>query len=296
LLDNVDERIEACNTVLGINPANSHARKYLDKLREEKQSEIEKEKWRQDELLEQVQGLVAANKRDEALTFLHSALRELVNCAEAWRLLADLTPNMDEQTRALEKVLTLAPQDAQAQQELRRLHHFQNNLLDLAKMYEEEGQFDKAVSTYNRAAMQAKTDRQWDAIYWNVTRLENLKREKIVYISPRFSIARLTIGPSILYVMLMFIQVGINPLAHPEPFLWLGAFWALLGGFLIAIATVPSRHRLWLLLFKDVGSGGSPAARFATAAAGWTLVIIPHFMLILDAYFRLLSSTIFLFP
>jgi hypothetical protein len=189
----------------------------------------------------------------------------------------------------LEKVLELAPGDIQAQQELRRLHHFQNNLLDLARMYEEEGQFDKAVSTYNRAAMQAKTDRQWDDIYWNVTRLENLKREKIVYISPRLSIARLTIGPSILYVMLMFIQVGVNPLAHPEPFLWLGAFWALLGGFLIAVATVPSRHRLWLLLFDDAGSGGSPAARFMMAAAGWTLVILPHFMLIWNAYNRMIS-------
>jgi tetratricopeptide (TPR) repeat protein len=150
LSDKVEERIEACHAVLEINPANSHARKYLYQLQKEKQQEIEKEKWRQAELLEQAQELLAANQRDEALTFLRSSLRELAKSAEAWRLLADLTPNLDEQTRALEKVLVLVPNDPQAQQELRRLHHFQNNLFDLAKMYEEEGQFDKAISTYNR--------------------------------------------------------------------------------------------------------------------------------------------------
>jgi tetratricopeptide (TPR) repeat protein len=296
LLDHVDERIEACQAVLEINPANSSARKYLERLQKERQQEIEKEKWRQAELLEQVRELLAANKRDEAQAFLRGALRDLAKSAEAWRLLADLTPNLDEQTRALEKVLVLLPGDAQARQELRRLHYFQNNLFDLAKMYEEEGQFDKAISTYNRAGLQAKTNRQWDTIYWNVTRLENLKREKIVYISPRFSIARLTIGPALPYVMLMFIEVGVNPLAHPEPFLWLGALWALLGGFLIAVASVPSRHRLWHLLFDDPGSGGSPKARFAMAAAGWTLVVIPHFLLIADAYYRLRASLMFLLP
>jgi len=296
LLEGVGERIEACQAVLEINPANKPARKYLEQLQQEQQQEIEQKKWRQEELLEQIRALVAANKREDALTFLHSALRELAHSAEAWRLLAELTPNLDEQTRALEKVSELVPGDSQSQQELRRLHHFQHNLFDLAKMYEEEGQFDKAISTYNRAGLQAKNDREWDTIYWNVTRLENLKREKIVYISPRFSIARLTIGPALPYIFLMFIEVGVNPFAHPEPFLWLGAFWALLGGFLSAVASVPSRHRLWLLLFDDPGSGGSPAARFATAAAGWILVIIPHFLLIADAYNRFRALLFSLVP
>ena len=290
LLDELDERIYACNRVLEIDPANSSARKYLAQLLMEKQREIEQENQRRDGLLQQARDLVAANKRDEALAFLRSVIKELAQSAEAWRLLAEVTPNLDEQTRALEKVLSLSPEDVQAQQKLRRLHHFQNNLFDLAKMYEELGQFDQAIATYQRAAFQTKDKWEWNTIYWSINRLENLQREKIVYISPRLSIARLTIGPSLLYVMLMFIQVGVNPLAHPEPFLWLGAFWALLGGFLIALATVRSRHRLWLLLFDDAGSGGSPAARFAMAAAGWTLIILPHMMLILDAYTRIISG------
>jgi hypothetical protein len=289
LLDEVDERIEACSVVLQINPANQHAQKYLSQLHAEKQQDLEKQKWRQAELLEQAQELVAASQREAALAFIRDSLRELINSAEAWRLLAELTPNLEEQTRALEKVLELSPEDPQAQKELRRLHHFQNNPLDLARMYEEEGQLEKAISTYKRSALRAKNDRQWDAIYWNVTRLENLKREKIVYISPRFSIARLTLGPPILYVMLMFLQVGVNPFANPEPALWLGAFWALIGGFLIALASVPSRHPLWLLLFDDPGSGGSPGARFATAAAGWMLVLLPHTMLFWVAKNRLID-------
>jgi hypothetical protein len=57
---------------------------------------------------------------------------------------------------------------------------------------------------------------------------------------------------------------------------------------MIAIATVRSHNRLWFILFRDAGSGGSPWARFAMAAAGWILVLLPHIMLLLFAFYRLL--------
>jgi hypothetical protein len=53
---------------------------------------------------------------------------------------------------------------------------------------------------------------------------------------------------------------------------------------------VRSRHRLWALIFKDVGSGGSPTARFFMAAAGWILISLPFIMLFLMAFNRLKIS------
>ena len=90
----------------------------------------------------------------------------------------------------------------------------------------------------------------------------------------------------------MLVHVGFNLIAKPEPLLWLGFFWVLLGGFMIALASVRSRHRLWSLIFKDTGSGGTPTARFFMSAAGWVLVALPFMLLFLMAYIRLSNFSI----
>ncbi|MBK9211233.1 MAG: hypothetical protein IPL71_24300 [Anaerolineales bacterium] len=101
-----------------------------------------------------------------------------------------------------------------------------------------------------------------NSIYRKIVQLENLRFENIAHVSPGASVARLTAGPPLLYLMLLLVHVGINPLAQPEPFLWIGFIWVVLGGIMIAFASVRSRHRLWSTLFKDAGSGGTPVARF----------------------------------
>jgi hypothetical protein len=98
-----------------------------------------------------------------------------------------------------------------------------------------------------------------------------------------------------LYLSLMFLQIGINPLAHPEPFLWVGFLWAALGGFLAALASVRSRHRLWLILFGDVGLGGTPRSRLVMSASGWLLVVLSHLLLVAHALYRIHTSYPFLF-
>ena len=287
LMDELDDCIYACQRVLDINPVNVNARQYLDQLLVKKQEILDAERCRAEEQLHQVRDLVKTKKRDRALQLARNLTRDEHVNVEAWRLVAELAPELEEQIHALESLLNLVPNDVVAQQELQRLRHFRENPLDLAAMYEEKGDLDKAITTYGLAAMKPASKRQWDSIYWKIVRLENLRQEKIAHISPALSVARLTGGPAILYLLLMLMQVGINPFADPEPLLWLGFFWVLLGGFMIALATVRSRHRLWFILFKDAGSGGSPTARFAMAAAGWTLVLIPFIMLLLAAYFRL---------
>jgi tetratricopeptide (TPR) repeat protein len=296
LLDGLEERIHACQQVLAINPGNANVRAYLSQLLAEQQKLLGAERLRAEQHLQQVRELVGANKRDEALTFLRRLIREGVDGAEAWRLLADLAPEVDERARALQKLVKLKPEDTHARQELQRLRHFQKNPLDLAAMYEEQGEIEKAIDAYSRAALQPQTRRQWTNIYWKITRLENLRLEKITHISPVISIARLTAGPPLLYLLLMLIQVGINPLAHSEPFLWLGFCIVLLGAFMVALASVRSRHRVWLILFKDIGAGGTPLARRTMAAAGWILVIMPHLMLFANAYFRLQDYFFSLLP
>jgi uncharacterized membrane protein HdeD (DUF308 family) len=79
----------------------------------------------------------------------------------------------------------------------------------------------------------------------------------------------------------------MNPVANPELLLGFGFFLVLLGGFMVALASVRSHHRLWTLLFKDVSSGGTPTARFFMSATGWILISLPFALLFLMAYNRL---------
>jgi tetratricopeptide (TPR) repeat protein len=194
---------------------------------------------------------------------------------------------MDERLHALEKLLELMPENIQARREFERLKHFRDNPLELAAMYEEQGNIEKAIETYGIAALKSKSKSEQNSIYWKTVRLENLRQEKISHISPTVSVARLTAGPPLLYFMLLFIHVGLNPIANPELLLWFGFFWVLLGGFMIALASVRSHSRLWSLLFKDAGAGGSPAARFSMSAAGWILVSLPFVLLFYAAFIRM---------
>ena len=69
-----------------------------------------------------------------------------------------------------------------------------------------------------------------------------------------------------------------------------GILWVMLGGGMIAFAAVRSHHRLWFVIFKDVGSSGTPGARLAMSTAGWILVILPHILLFTLALDRLFKS------
>jgi tetratricopeptide (TPR) repeat protein len=291
LLDDLDDCIYACQQVLEINPNNAHVNQYLGQLLDDKKKQQEAQRLRIEEHAARAREMVKAKKRGEALELVRSLAQTGEVNADVWRMFAELTPEMDERLHALEKLLALTPGDAQARQQFERLKHFKENPLDLAAMYEEQGNFDKAIEAYGIAALKSRSKNEQDQIYWKTVKLQNMRHEKIARISPVVSIARLTAGPPLLYFMLLLLHVGFNLIGHPEPLLWFGFFWVLLGGFMIALASVRSNHRLWSLLFKDADSRGTPTARFFMSAAGWALVALPFMLLFLMAYNRLYHLT-----
>lgn len=290
LLDSLDDCIYACEMVLDINPGNLSARQYLDQLLAKKQEQLDIENKLTAEKTLQAGELLRAGKRGAALDLIRSVTNQAGADVDAWHLLAELAPETEERMRALEKVLTFAPSDAKARQELERLRHFQEDLTDLAATYEEAGNFEKAIASYDLALTKAKSNQEWNAIYRKRAQLEDLRQEKIAHISPMLSIARLAGGPSLLYLSLLFIHNGLNPLVNPDPLLLAGILWVMLGGAMIAFATVRSHHRLWFLIFRDVSSSGTPTARFAVSATGWILVLLPHILLFKLALDRLFES------
>jgi len=287
LLDDLDDCIYACEQVLEINPNHASVKQYLSQLLVEKKKRQEAQRLYLEDQVRQARELVKVRKCGEALDLVRLLAQSGDVNADAWHLLAELSSDMDERLTALEKLLALMPGDVPARQEFERLQHFKNNPLDLAAMYEEQGNIEKAIETYGLASLKARSKSEQNSIYWKTVRLENLRHEKIAHISPTVSIARLTAGPPLLYFMLLLVDEGLNPIANPAPLPWFGFFWVLLGGFMIALSSVRSHHRLWSLIFKDVSSSGSPVARFSMAAAGWILVILPFAVLFLMAFNRL---------
>jgi tetratricopeptide (TPR) repeat protein len=290
LLDSLDDCIYACEMVLDINPGNLKARQYLDQLLAKKQEQLDAENKLSAEKTLQAGELLRAGKRGAALDLIRSVTNQPNADVDAWRLLAELAPEAEERMRAFEMVRRLDPSDAKARQELERLRHFQEDLTDLAATYEEAGNFEKAIASYDLALTKAKSNQEWNSIYRKRAKLEDLRQEKIAHISPVLSIARLAGGPSLLYLSLLLIHNGLNPFVNPEPLLLAGILWVMLGGGMIAFATVRSHHRLWFLIFRDVSSSGTPTARFAVSATGWVLVLLPHILLFKLALDRLFES------
>ncbi|MEW6239683.1 MAG: hypothetical protein AB1564_02610 [Chloroflexota bacterium] len=275
LLDDLDEQVDACRRVLEIDPAEARVRRRLDELLGRRGERVRA----------RARDLHAQGETERALWLLRREVQDNDRDPSSWLLLAELSRDVDEQARAYEQVVSLDPSDNAARKMLEKFRFRQQNPLDLPSLLEEQGRIDEAILEYQRAAARAKTSQEWDEIFRNITRLEDLRNEGIVHVSPSVSIARLSAGPPLLYLLSLLIHVGLNPLSADFIF-WIGLGWSLLGGFLLALGTVRSRHRLWMLL-GDPAASGKPLSRFALRTSGWILVLLSFALLTLDALQRL---------
>jgi len=284
LLDDLDDQIAALENALAINPALEQARARLERLRQ-RQANRRKARWAKNQAAK-AERLVQAGKRERAKRLLLRVVETYDENEKTWLLLSELVEGEEDQITALQNVLTLNPKNKAARARLETLLHFRRNLFDLAERYKEEGQFDKAIEVYHRAAMKARSRREWDIIYKNIDWLERRIASGIRHIHPNISIARLTPGPFLLYSLLLMVHNGLNPFAF-TPGLWLGGLAVLTGGFFLAVAGVRSRHPIWVKVFGEAGGGGSRLARFTLGLAGWTLIGIAFSFLILSSLERL---------
>jgi len=290
LLDNLDDCIHACEQVLEINPDNEHARQYLAQLMGKRQIQLDEKMGIAQGQLQKAISLAKARKTEQALNLMRTVVLDYESSPEAWRLIVELSPDMDEQIHALDKLVTLTPEDERSKETLNHLRHLKKNPHELATIHEEQGDVEKAIDYYYQALAQEHLKDKWYDIDQKIMQLKMRLNENIEHVSPAISITRLAAGPSLLYFLLVLIEVGINPFANPEPILWIGFLLTMLGSFMIALATVRSHHRLWLKLFKDLSAGGSPLARIAMGMAGWFLLLISFSLLFFMDYLRLLHN------
>jgi len=287
LVDSLEDKIIACENVLTINPSNEKVRQYLTQLQKRQEASILK-KNNEDavSLLDQAKVHAERNEIDAAINLAGQALEKRENYADAWLLIGQISPNIDQQIAALEKACQLDPANSEAVAALKQARYLKVNPISAASRLEQMGKFDEALKVYQELASKTKNSRDFDHIYKQILRIEGLQDEKIQYVAPASAITRLTFGWPALYLSLILIQVGLNPFRHFVFYLWLGLPLVVLGSFLLSLAEVRSNHMVWQKIFDEHGDG-SNFARFITAATGWFLVLVPHVLLALDSLNRL---------
>jgi tetratricopeptide (TPR) repeat protein len=289
LLDPLEDRIEACERVLSINPDNQQVRAYKEKLHKEHDIERQKKATELGNHVLRARNYMEKGKHDEALLLVQNIIREDSDNKEAWLLFAELSANIDDKVRAYENVVQSNPVDKEAQETLKRFRFYQRNPTELANYYEEEGELDKALDLYRVLAARAGDSPEFERIYRHIVRLEDAKLENIRYVKPAHTMLRLSIGLPLLYIFEILVQEGLNPIKNPAPDLWIGIPLVIFGSFLVTVAGLRLRHPIWKRWFGDQNEKGSNAARVLVAVAGWVLVLAPHLMLVLNSYLRMQS-------
>jgi len=263
-------------------------------------------------------------RKVEARDLLLGVVEEDPQNETAWMWLTGLVDSLDDKIIACENILTINPSNDRVKAYLAQLLAEQNQLQgasiavpeqnptsqplsrstaspamsdwELAKHYEMEGQYGKALETYQKMAAQASDSRIFDSIYKEIIRIESLQKEKIAYVSPSSTILRMAFGWPVLYTALVLVQVGGKFFSYPAWYLWLGVPVVGFGSFLLALSEVNARSPIWRMLFQEEDSRGSSFARLMASASGWLLILFPHLLLFSDSMARLHNFKIPTFP
>ena len=280
-LDDRGDLIIACEQVLQIDPGEKRVRFRLEELRREEALEKERQ---EKTALAKIDHLLRQGNKELALTRLRRIVQENRDAEAAWILLAKHSPDLDEQVQALARVQALDPENEEKRAALRRVRYFQSNPLELAASYEERGEIDEAIAIYEQLTVNAKRRSEWDRIFREIYRLEALKEEKIVHISPALTVARLTAGLPLLFFSIVIIQIGYD-FRYFTPLMGIDLLLVVLGAFLMAVASVRSEHRLWAKLGSAAGRG-SRKLRLLIGATGFMITLLPFALLGIEAYVR----------
>ncbi len=298
----VDEQIRALEMVLSLNPGHEEA---LYRLPELRAAHKQQEQTNLAELLEEAVWAYRHGRHHQARQHLLQIVRRQPTHLKAWLGLAQVTQSAAEKIVALETVVTLAPQHEKAATALHKLRLDFNDPLALAQAYEGLNLTTKALTAYQYAAQKAPnaTDRHIAAkharqLQVNQQKIEQEKQQKpaqpLTTTSDNATLIRLGLGPLIVYLLLIFIHGGLNPLRVP----WLayvGIPIVAVGGLMIAGAANTPHHPYWQTLFGLQGIPNRNTA-YLLAFIGSLIVLFPILLVLtvsfneLVVYYEMLAT------
>jgi hypothetical protein len=288
LSSDLSEQITALERALELNPQRDLARSRLDKLRAQQQASQENPKaslaqaW-----LDQAERDYRQGQKDQALENLLRYVEVDDSNPRVWYMLAELVPGLNDRIIALENVLALAPTHSAARTQLDKLRQTAETPLALGILYEEQGELDQAINQYIQASMQANSlaDRLEARRRLEYAQLKVLAPD-YKPISPRVTLARLAVGPVLMFAVLLFLHAGMRILPILIP-LFLGGVSILLGSGLIAVTSSMPLLSYWYSWWQKQGLRNEASARAALLVIGIMLLLGPYALLFTHAFVQL---------
>ncbi len=285
LVPDLEDRIIALENALTINPNNEKAVAQLWKLRRQRYQRSDP---LTDNSIARLEQAAEAQSKGQGL-LAYNILRQLVQDddrnEQAWLMLSELSPDTDSEISALVNLLQLNPSHTEAKLRLEKLQRFRDDPLALGKLYETWGEEEKARDLYVKVAFEANTAAERREAERRMKDTEMREQAPgIRLVNPRVTLARLMVGPILLYFALALIHGGLNPL-QVLPVFWLGAISVVIGSFLIVIATVPDTRIIWHQIWQKSGDS-TPAPQVGLKALGLLLWLMPTLLIIVDGFVR----------
>lgn len=281
------QKIDALKTILQLNPDNQTAQLFLASLNQQQRQANREFLALAEEHFQRGQKALKAKDKPEALGCFAQAVELNPDHGLAWQQLGEHAIQVSDQIAAFKNVVRLRPKDAKARQRLRQLVRLQKDPLALGRHYTQRRLPLLALEAYQNAASTARSD---------IIRLEaqrlledaQIRREIPSYrgVNPWFTLARLSLGPMVLYAFLVLIQAGLNPL-HVSPLLCPSGILVIGGSILLAALHDRATRVVWLRLYGHRLGEKYLVAWFSIL--GFAMLLFPFLFVLFDSLLRLRS-------
>lgn len=287
LMDSPEDRLIAMENALELHPGYRPYLQRLEQLRAQQDRFHQEDTLRSQEWMRQAAEALKDGRRDLALNLARHVTLEDPAAGQAWLLVANLSPDPAEQERALEAALRANPSDKILQRRLEEVRELSQHPLLLGLSYQRRGDLDLAMDVYNRVltSSSSREERVEAATLLDFATFYQ-RFPEVKPVSPNRTLVRMATGPILLYLFLLLMQSGLNPL-HAPLLPALGVLPTILGSFLLVLAGTRPLHPAWVRAFGSAGQGDEPLYRGLAKTAAWLMLLTPYALLAIDSFERL---------
>jgi tetratricopeptide (TPR) repeat protein len=240
-----------------------------------------------EESIRLAQRLAAADKTGEAETIIREVVEAHPDDERALLVFSEITASLKEKVWALAKVVAINPRNEEGWRRLELLRQVEKEPLKRGRFLEERGDFEQAVVIYRSVIALSRSALERVETERRIERIE-LHRESVRLqpVSANFNILRLTLGPVLLFLIMVFMQSGLNVL-HTPLVAVLGAVSVTAGSLLVTIIGMRPAPPKWIEIVGQPGTGDEPEIRSGLRELGWALLLAPFTIFLIEASYRL---------
>lgn len=296
LSTDVEEQIQALEMVLRVNPGCEEAIYRLPELKALRQNALPADR------PDLYQEAVMAHKNGRphlARQYLQQLVQADPGHWKAWTALGRLAQTPEEKIVALEAILEIDPKNEKATAVLQRLRLNQVDKVALGQAYGAVYQHRQALAAYQYAARHADSTAERHIAHKRAQEIQSLfalatqepqaadkqPPPTVKYTRANMTLLRLSLGPLIIYGLLLLIHGGMNP-SHIPFLFYLGFPVVAVGSLLMAGAANTPHHPFWYKLFGPSGLKDG-LVLYPVTALGLVLLVIPFSLVLIIAFNRL---------